>query len=214
MRKLKIALMLSASIMVIAAGFVLVQAAPQSPPPAQNPPAQAPGAAKPNIEPQPPKPFPEGAKVAYIFMQGIFNSSADGKAAAAKLQEFEKRKLAEIQEKTKQAQTLQNKLQQGATVLNDQARGQGERDLQKLQRELQALREDAQQESQDLRQELLDDFSKRVNPIVEQVAKERGLHMVFSVGADTNIAWADPGLDITQEVVKRVDAAAKAGAKK
>ena len=147
-------------------------------------------------------------------MQGIFNSSADGKAAATKLQEWEKKKMAEIQEKTKLAQALQTKLQQGGTVLNDQARAQGENELKKLQRELQSMQEDAQQEGQDMRQQLLEEFSKKVNPILEQVAKERGLHMVFTVSQDANIAWADPGLDLTPEVVKRVDAAAKGAPKK
>ena len=182
----------------------------QQPPPAQTPPAQPPAAKPATPEPPatPPAPFPEGAKVAYIFMQGIFSGSAEGKAAAAKVQEWEKKKVAEIQEKTKQVQALQTKLQQSGTVLNDTARSQGERDLQKLQRELQAMQEDAQQEAQDLRQQLLNEFSKKVNPIIAAIAKERGLHMIFTIADDANVAWADPGLNLTAEVVKRIDAAA------
>ena len=114
MRVLKIALIVSALAAPMVSSLALVQAVQQAPP-AQNPPAQPPAAAKPPAEAPVPKPFPEGAKVAYIFMQGLFNNSADGKAAAAKLQEWEKKKTAEIQDKTKQAQALQTKLQQGGT---------------------------------------------------------------------------------------------------
>lgn len=196
------------------------QTAPPATPPAQTPPATPPAQTPPAApaaqaaKPAAPVPFPEGARVAYIFMQGIFNGSADGKAAAAKLQDWEKKKTAEIQVKVKEAEALQAKVNQGGTVLNDQARAQAQRDLQRLQREVTAMQEDAQQEGQGLRQQLLNEFSQKVNPIIAAVAKEKGLHMVFSVSDEANVAWADPGLDLTQEIIKRVDAAPKAAPKK
>jgi outer membrane protein len=183
----------------------------------QNPPQQPPTTAKPEAqkaEAPPPAPFPEGAKVAYVFMQGIFNGSADGKAAAARVQEFEKKKTAEIQAKVKEGEALQAKVNQGGTVLNDTARAQAQRDLQRLQREIQAMQEDAQIEGQQLREQLLADFSQKVNPIIAAVAKERALHMVFSVSDQANVAWADPGLDLTQEIIRRVDAASGGATKK
>jgi hypothetical protein len=48
---------------------------------------------------------------------------------------------------------------------------------------------------------------------VDAIAKEKGLHMVFSI-ADSGILWPDPGLDLTAEVIKRFDAASKSGTKK
>jgi outer membrane protein len=192
------------------------QTAPPATPPAQTtPPAQNPPAAQAEApKPAPAAPFPEGARVAYIFMQGIFNGSADGKAAAAKLQDWEKKKTAEIQAKGKEAEALQAKINQGGNVLNDTARAQAQRDLQRLQREITAMQEDAQQEGNQLRQQLLGEFSQKVNPIIAAVAKERGLHMIFSVSDEANVAWADPGLDLTAEVIKRVDAAPKPAPKK
>ena len=195
----------------LSAGTAFAQTAPPTTPPPQNPPAAQQPPAKPDEQkPAPaPAPFPEGAKVAYIFMQGIFNGSSDGKAAAARVQEWEKKKTAEIQAKVKEAEAIQAKVNQGGTVLNDAARAQAQRDLQRLQRDINALQEDAQQERQDLTQQLLDQFSQKVNPIIAAVAKERGLHMVFSVSDQANVAWADPGLDLTQEIIKRVDSAPK-----
>jgi outer membrane protein len=195
---------------------VFAQTAPPATPPAQTtPPAQNPPAAQAEgPKPAPAAPFPEGARVAYIFMQGIFNGSADGKAAAAKLQDWEKKKTAEIQAKGKEAEALQAKINQGGNVLNDTARAQAQRDLQRLQREITAMQEDAQQEGNQLRQQLLGEFSQKVNPIIAAVAKERGLHMIFSVSDEANVAWADPGLDLTAEVIKRVDAAPKPAPKK
>ena len=57
------------------------------------------------------------------------------KARFNKIEEFSKKKMADLQAKNKQAQDLQNKLQQGGTVLSETAREQTQKELQKLQRE-------------------------------------------------------------------------------
>ena len=179
---------------------------PTGQPPAGQPPVTPAPAAQPPAAQQPPKPFPEGAKVAYINVQLIANTSAEGKAATAKIQEFNKKKVAEIQAKNKQAQDLQTKLQQGGSVLSESARAQTEKELQKLQRELQGMQEDAQQEQEEITQKLQAEFQTKLNPIIDQVASEKGLHAVFdAMGA--GMVWANPGLDITAEVIKRFDAA-------
>ncbi|HJR60507.1 MAG TPA: OmpH family outer membrane protein, partial [Vicinamibacterales bacterium] len=146
-----------------------------------------------------------------INLQAIASTSIEGKAATAKIQELQKKKTAELTEKNKQAQAIQTKLQQGGTVLSEQARSQAEKDLQKLQRELQGMQEDAQQEIADLQQNLQVEFQNRLNPIIEQVATEKSLHVVLSV---ESVVWGYAGIDITPEVIKRFDAAPKTAPKK
>ena len=182
---------------------------PAGQPPAPTPPAgQAPAAQQPPV--QPPRPFPEGAKVAFVNINAIAAQSSEGKAATAKIQEYVKKKNAEIADKDKALQGLQAKLQQGLTVLSDQARAQLEKDITRQSRELQSLREDAQQEQQQMTQDLQAEFQQKLFPVVDQIAKEKALHMVFSI-ADSGILWPDPGLDLTAEVIKRFDAASKTG---
>lgn len=230
MKVVKTTVLVAALTLALGAGPAFAQAAPppqtppaQTPPPqqppAQQPPAtqppatQPPAAQQPPAQAQPPKPFPEGAKIGFIDLQVIASNSAEGKAATAKLDEYRKKKNAEIGEKTKQAQAIQTKLQQGGTVLSEQARSQAEKDLQKLQRELQALQEDANAELQEMTAKLQADFQERLNPIIEQVASEKNLHVVFSV-RDSGIVWAYSGIDLSAEVIKRFDAAAKTAPKK
>ena len=178
------------------------QTQPPTPPPAG---AQQPATPPPAAQ-QPPKPFPEGSKIAYINVQLIANQSSEGKAATARIQEFNKKKMGELQAKNKQAQDLQAKLQQGGSVLSEAARGQSEKELQKLQRELQGMQEDAQAEQQEMTDKLQAEFQNKLNPIIDQVATEKGLHVVFdAMGA--GMVWANTGLDITAEVIKRFDAA-------
>ncbi|MEO5895316.1 MAG: OmpH family outer membrane protein [Vicinamibacterales bacterium] len=187
--------------------------AAQTPPPAGQMPPAGQKPAGPPLAAQPPKPFPEGAKIAYVDIQMIASNSAEGKAASAKIQEWEKKKTAELAEKNKTAQALQTKLQQGGNVLSETARAQSEKELQRLQRELQALQEDAQQERTELTAQLQGEFQEKLNPIIEQVANEKNLQVVFSV-RDSGIVWAYSGIDLSAEVIKRFDAVAKAAPKK
>lgn len=219
MRALKMLIVVAAMSFVLAAGPVGAQTPPAQQTPPQNPPAeqQKPGATTPAAQqpaqPQPPQPFPEGAKVAFVNINAIAAGSSEGKAATAKIQEFIKKKNGEIQEKQKALQTLQTKLQQGVSVMSDQARSQLEKDITRQSRELQSAQEDAQQEQQQLTQDLQSEFQQKLFPVVDAIAKEKGLHMVFSI-ADSGILWPHPGLDLTSEVIKRFDAASKSGTTK
>jgi outer membrane protein len=178
--------------------------APTPAAPAQTPPAPAPG---------PPKPFPEGAKIAYVNVQAIASNSVEGKAATGKLDELKKKKTAELAEKNKQLQTAQTKLQQGGSVLNDAARGQLEKDIEKMNREIQFAQQDANTELQEMQNQLQAEFQEKLNPILEQVATEKGLHMLIDI-ANSGAVWANVGLDLTAEVIRRFDSAAKTPIKK
>ena len=225
MSVLKLTMTAVALTFVLAAGPAAGQTPPatQQPPAGQKPPAgtpppaggQAPTAPAPTItpKPQPPAPFPQGAKIAFINIQSIAAGSTVGKDASKRLQDLNSKKVAEINDKQKQLQALQTKLNQGTSVMNDSARGQLEKEIDKLQRDIQFSQQNAQAEFQDLQNELQADFQKKLMPIIEQVATEKGLLAVFSI-RDSGIAWAEPGLDVSAEVAKRLDAATPAPAKK
>jgi outer membrane protein len=211
MRLLKTMIVMIALSAALAAGPAWAQApAPASQPAAEQKPAPATPAPTTPAPPtaQAPQPFPEGSKIAYVRLQVIASNSVEGKAATAKIQEFTKKKTAELGEKNKALEALRNKLLQGGTVLNDQARSQMEKDIDKMTRELQFAQQDAQAEQTQLTQDLQNEFQTRLNPIIDQVAKEKGLLMVFSVD-DSGAIWVNTGLDLSAEVMKRLDASAK-----
>ena len=93
-------------------------------------------------------------------------------------------------------------------MLSDSARGQIEKDIDKMARELQFAQQEAQSEQQALTTELQNDFQTRLNPIIDQVANEKGLHCVLSI-ADSGVVWVNTGLNISAEVMKRLDAAGR-----
>jgi outer membrane protein len=175
--------------------------------PAAQTPAQPP-AAPPTAAAQAPRPFPEGAKFAFVDIQAVASNSAEGKAATAKLDEMKKKKNGDLLAKNTALKSMQDKLSAGGTVLNDQARGQLEKDIEKAQRDLQFAQQDAQTELSDMTNQLQADFQEKLNPVLETIRAEKGLLMIFSI-RDSGVVAAEGGLDLSGEVVKRFDASNK-----
>ena len=194
--------------LALSAGPAWAQATPPAQPPATaKPPATPPASqkpAEPAQQPKPPVPFPEGAKIAYIDYQFVAANADEGKAATSQIQALQKKKNDELTDKNKKLQEAQTKLQSGGNLMNDQARGQLEREIEKMQRELQFAQQDATEDINELTQKLQAEFGEKIGPILEAIANEKGLHMVFA--APANLAWAHPGLDVSEDVVKRLNA--------
>ena len=188
--------------LMIAAGPALAQTQTQT----QTPPPAKPAPAAPAPQAPAPVPFPEGAKVAFIDFQRVASESELGKAATAKIQEFQKKKQAEAQEKNKQLQAMLDKQKTQASVLSDAAMKQLESDIAKAQRDLQYFQNEAQAEAETLNADLMRDFQQKVLPIVQLVATEKGLHMVFDIN---QFVFANRGLDITGEIITRANATLK-----
>ena len=172
-------------------------AAPAAPAPA---PAPAPAAQVPVV-----RPFPTGTKYAFVNIQRIANESAEGKAATTRVAALNTQKVNELNEKNKQLQSAQQKLDQGGSVLNPNAVLQLQTEIDRLQKDIQRFTEDAQQDVQNLQAQLQDDFQRKLTPVVQEVAVDRGLHMLFSV-ADSGLVWGDPSLDLTEEIIQKFNA--------
>lgn len=196
-----------AAALMLASAPVFAQARPPAPKPqapAGQAPATPPAAQPPAPKPQPPVPFPQDAKYAFVDMQAVASNSASGKAASARLKALTDAKQKEITDKGKQLQALTTKRDTSLGVMNDSARAQLDKDIERLQREIQFAQSNAQAEVQDLNNELMGEFQQKVAPVIEEVAKEKGLYMVFT--AESGFAYVNPGLNITDEIIKRLDA--------
>jgi outer membrane protein len=190
---------------VLAAAPVNAQAAAdQAKPAAPAPAAPAPAAQAP-APPAAPKPFPQGAKVAYVVLQRIANESADGRVATTRIQAMQQKKAAELNEKNKQLTTMQQRLEKEASVMSASVAAELQKNIEKLNVEVQRFTQDAQAEVQELQQSLQQEFQQRLEPVLQQVAQDMGLQFVFN-GPDAGLVWADASLDISTEVIKKLDA--------
>lgn len=183
-----------------------------TPPPVQIPPAvstQKP--ATPATTPKPtPVPFPADAKIAYVDLQRVVAESALGKLGMEQMKVLNDKLSSQLAAKNKEIQSLQDKMKTQQNVVTEVVFNGMVKDLDRLQREAQFISQDAQVQIDQKQKELLDDFQQKVLPIVEDLRKERNLWMIFALGENSNIAAANAGLDLSEEVVKLLDAKTKA----
>jgi len=183
------------------------QTTPRPAAPAQTTPAPAPAPAIPPVAALPPQaPFPAGAKAGFVNLQAIAQLTAEGKAAAAKVNALAQKKQTEGAAKAKALQDNQTKLQTSGNVMSEAARGQLEKEIERQTVEGQRFEQDAQAELNELQQELQKAFQDKLMPILVDISKEKGLQVLFSAG-DAGVIWIEPGIDLTMEAVKRMDAA-------
>jgi len=192
---------------VLVAGNAMAQTPPpttQPPATAQTPPATT---AKPTPAPTPVvlPPFPAESKIGFVDLQSVVAQSILGKSGTAQMEQLSKKlesELVALQTKLKEAQTRQ---QTQASLLSEVAAATLAKDIDRLNREFTFKQQEAQSELQTMQQDLLADFEKKVLPILEALAKEKNLHAVFNV-ADSGAVYVFPGLNLSPELVKRVDA--------
>ena len=194
---------------VVLALSVMLSAAPLSaqapapvPPPAgqtQKPAPVAPQTQKPAGPPAPT--FQAGMKYGYVNYQQAFLDSTEGR----RVQTLFQSKQNEIAEKSKALEAARDKAVKQASVLSDDVKVELQNDLDRQQRELERLVTDAEEELQRIQQQEEQNFARRLGPVIQQVAKDKQLHFVFREAA---LFWADPGVDLTPEVIALLSSAA------
>jgi outer membrane protein len=199
----------------LSAAPVLAQAParPAQPTPAPARPATTPAPTPPAVPASPPAPFPMGAKVAYVNLQQIANLSAEGKSLTAKVQALMQKKQNEAAAKQKALADNQTKLQQSGTLMSETARAALEKEIERQNVEGQRFQQDAQAEINELSQQLQNEFQQKLFPVLDLVAKEKGIDVLLSA-ADAGMVWAAPGLDLTMDAVRKLDEKAQAGGAK
>ena len=182
-----------------------VTSAPQNPPtapPKPAAPAQTPAAAPPL---KPPVPFPTDSKIGFVNMQLVVALSELGKKGSNALKALTEKRTVELAAKSKAIVDLEKEIQQGQSVLSAATLSQKNLDAQRMRRELDLAQQNADAELTAMNTELLSSFSEKSIPVVEALAKEKGLYLVIS--EQSQVVYVTPAINLTDEVIKRLDAA-------
>jgi Skp family chaperone for outer membrane proteins len=163
---------------------------------------------------------------AFIDVQRVASESNEGQAANTRVDELSQQKLSEIESVNTDGQAeiatlnqdlleAQERLQQGQNVISQEAAATLQRQIARLQRdaertnadlqaEIQRMSQDAEAEVQELQQQLQLEFERRLLPAIDQIATEKGLAFILS--AQQGLVWADPSLDLSQELIDLLNA--------
>lgn len=94
---------------------------------------------------------------------------------------------------------------QQSVMLSPTARQERERELQQMQGRLEQRASELQTKAQERQEELMAPLENRIQRVIEGLRAERNLAAIFDVGSPANnIVSADPSLDLTPIVINRL----------
>jgi Skp family chaperone for outer membrane proteins len=175
---------------------------------AQNPPTTPPA-----TPPQAAAPAVIGpAKVAFANIQQIIFTCDEGKREAAVLQQYIDGKNAELTKMQKELEGLKTQLDVQGSKLTDEARADLVDSIDAKDTIFQRFQQDTQKDIDARRTKLQNAIARKVLPVIEKVAKEKGLQVVQFLDTANIYGFVDPALVITDEIVKAYNAAYPAAA--
>ena len=153
------------------------------------------------------------AKIAWINLEQAVLTSDEGKSMVAAIQKFVDAKNVENDNLKKEADNLRNQLNVQGSKLTDEARTDLEEQIETKETGLQRFQQDTQKEIENRRLKMSNYLARKVQPVIEKVAKERGLSAVLIFNSSRD-AYVDPSLNVTEEIIKAYNQTYGAGAAK
>ena len=148
-------------------------------------------------------------RIAAVNLSYVAQSCKAGKAGLAQIEQLGKKKEAEAAVRAAELEQQRYELQQRGSAMSERARADLQKAFEKGRVDFQRFQQDAQAELQGMQRQFEAEFRLKLLPVVDQISKEKGLHFVFGLEQSTMIVWWNPSLDISDEIVKRLDADAK-----
>jgi outer membrane protein len=153
------------------------------------------------------------AKIAWINLDQVLLTCDEGTKVFDEIQKFVETKSTEMEVMRKELDKLKNDLSLGAHILKDEVRAEKEDNIEAKDIALQRFQQDIQKEINARRDKATNALGKKLVPVIEKVAKEKGLNAV-QVLSPSRDAWIDPALIITEDVIKAFNQANSFGASK
>lgn len=148
----------------------------------------------------------EAPRFAFFSINQLVRSSKKAGAIFSELEITGKNLQEKLQAKGQELQTLQQQL--NSPSLDPDKKEALAKRYRDLEFEAKKMQEDSQAEYQRVEKKVSESIAKLAGPIVEQLAKEQKIQMVFSDQSVQILSWADEAWmkGFTAEVSKRLDA--------
>jgi outer membrane protein len=148
-------------------------------------------------------------KVAFVDLQKFASKSVKAQTMQKKLMDLMNTKRTALENKKKELQDLQEKLQKQGPMLKEDTRNQMIKEIGIKEMEFKLAEKEAQNSLQNEEREMMEVFQRDLTKIIARIRAQKGLIMVFNQAA---LLSADDALDITEDVAKAYDAEAAAPA--
>lgn len=146
------------------------------------------------------------AKVGVISVQGAIVGTKDGQKASQELDTKFVPKKKDFDARQSELAQLQDQLNKGGNLMNEDKRNQLARDIDEKKKRLERDMQDANEELQGEQQRVLQGLGQRMMAVIEKYAKDNGYTMILDVSnPNTPVLYASSGIDITQDIISLYD---------
>jgi outer membrane protein len=146
-------------------------------------------------------------KIGMLNVFRVIAECAEGKQANEDFQRKFEAKKEELAKRQRELQDLQQQLQSQSKTLNDESRIVLSRSIDVKTTDLKRAQEDGDKAFTALRNQIFSRIGNRLAPIVQQYAKEYGYTFILdSSNQASQILYSDPAIEVTDDIVKRLDA--------
>ena len=147
----------------------------------------------------------QGAKIGYINSQSILAEAPGAKEAQTKFDSDMQQYRTEVQQMQTELETMVKQYETQQAMLSPSAKQQRETDIRTKQKAYQDRLAAIDQRAGQRQQELVQPVMDKINKVIEVIRSEGGYALIFDVSAGGVVA-AEPGLDLTPEVIRRLKA--------
>lgn len=146
-------------------------------------------------------------KLGYIDSQAILNQDPRARQAQQQFESDMTRYRAEVDQLGQELQDLIGRYEQQEAMLSEEAKANRQEEIRMKQSQYQQRIADLEQQAGVRQAELVEPVMERINAVIEEIREDGAYAIIFDVAAQGIIA-ADPVLDLTAEVVRRLQAGA------
>ncbi len=143
------------------------------------------------------------SRIGYVSLDRILQNAAPAQRAQKKIEaEFSKRDQ-ELSKLSEQLKRMQENLDKNSVTMSESERTRREREFNDANRDFQRKQREFREDLQARRNEELSSIIARANEVIRKLAESEKLDVVFQ---QDQVVWASPRIDITDKVVKALDA--------
>ncbi|MBW3660290.1 MAG: OmpH family outer membrane protein [Gemmatimonadetes bacterium] len=149
-------------------------------------------------------------RVAYVDSEAIIRQAPGYQEASQAFNQTATGWRDTLEQKREQLQSLYDEYQRQEVVLSPEKKTEKQQEIQQLQIEAQQYFEakfGPEGQAATRQAELMQPIIERVNRVIEEVRRDRGFALIFDLN-DGALVAGDPSLNITEEVVQRLNAQA------
>lgn len=147
-----------------------------------------------------------GLKIGYINSAAVFEATPGAQAAQEQFDQEMSGYRQEVQGLGEELQTMVAEYEQQQVALSAEARRSREAAIRQKEGAYRERVAQLEEEAGRLQQELVEPIMRRIDDVIEALRAEEGYSLIFDVGPGSNIIAADPALDLTDEVIRRLGA--------